>query len=160
MAWTWYAQMEPRQPTSPKPPPQPSHPHSRAFSTSPFIHPLSQYAFPSAQSSIVASKASQTPHTHTQWWEADKPGKQTSHSPMVHIMFPDLTAPDVSFPKLTQPQKSLKKTGSQSKLSLPKWEDGQREAQGRGVSKGHALNIKRSKQRNRRKQSSVMYAGI
>lgn len=36
--------------------------------------------------------------THTKWWEADKPGKQTSHSPMVHLMFPDLSARDVSFP--------------------------------------------------------------
>lgn len=41
------------------------------LSTSPFIHPLSQYAFPSAQSSIVASKASQTPHTQND-------GRQTS----------------------------------------------------------------------------------
>lgn len=37
--------------------------------------------------------------THTKWWEADKPGKQTSHSPMVHIMFPDLTGSWCLFPK-------------------------------------------------------------
>lgn len=106
MARTWYAQMEVQQLTSLKPPSKASHPHCRAFSTSPFIHPLSQYAFPSAQSSIVASKASQT--LNTKWWEADKPGKQTSHSPMLHIMFPDLTAHDVSFPKHTRPQKKKK----------------------------------------------------
>lgn len=56
---------------------------------------------------------------------------------MVHIMFYDLTACDVSFPKHTHTNTERQKdesrtTGSQNKLCLPKWEDGQMEAEGQG----------------------------
>lgn len=82
---------------------------------SPFIRPFSQYAYPSAQPSIVASKASQTPHTHTDTHtsrdgEADRPGKQTSHSPMVHLMFHDLTASDTHTLTLTHRQHESRTT--------------------------------------------------
>lgn len=75
------------------------------------FHQLSRASWPAKRA---------RPHTHTKWWEADKPGKQTSHRPMVHIMFPDLTARDVFFPKHMQPPKSPEKSRSQSKFSLPK----------------------------------------
>lgn len=77
------------------------------------IHQLSRASWP-------AKRARPCTHTHTHKratsdGEADRPGKQTSHSPVVHIMFHDFAARDVSCPKKhigaenTEHQKKKKK---------------------------------------------------
>lgn len=124
-----YHQLTSLRPTSkPLPPPQSS-------SISPFIRPFKPVCI-SISSAEHRGQQSEPDHTHTHIpkdGEADRPGKQTSHSPMVHLMFHDLTASDVSFPKTHRASKDESRTTeSQNKLCLPKCEDGQMEAKGQG----------------------------
>lgn len=99
------------------------------------IHQLSRASWPAQRA---------RPHTHVcaHTWrdgEADRPGKQTSHSPVVHLMFHDMTASDVSFPNTHSSKDISRTTKSQNKFCLPKWEDGQVEEAEQGQVKQMAV---------------------